>query len=173
MVVDLGLLACLRQSRPDLEIILSNLAHVTNSGSVEFFREIGARRIVLPRHLSLAEIGELLNRHPHVDFEVFIKNQDCFFAQGRCYFTHDVVNSEVPYRCGLVVPTLASRELCSGELEALGEHRRSLFNNCGVCAVQQLERVGVKMVKLVGRNLTLEDRLRDVAFIRRAIAATW
>jgi putative protease len=171
VVVDLTLLDRIRQSHPELQIILGSVAHVTNSAAVEFFVSRGVSRIVLPRHLTIGEISDLITNHPDVDFEVFIKNQDCFFAQGRCYHTHSVINSEVPYRCDLARPETSIRPLSTAELDALNTHYANFFSSCGVCAIQELHQIGVSTVKLVGRDLPIEDRRRDFLFIQRAIDA--
>jgi U32 family peptidase len=170
IVADLVLLANIRRRQPRLRVILGTVAQVENSGAVEFFRRRGVRQVVLPRHLTFDEIREMVSAHPGLDFEVFIKNQDCFFSQGVCYYTHDRIDP-VPYKCNSVRTYYSSRELTDREREGLTLHGDTLLRSCGVCAIQALSEAGVAAVKLVGRELPLETKLRDFVFIRRAIEA--
>ena len=169
VLADLTLLDQIRKTLPRLRLILGTVANVQNAGAVEFFRQRGVSQFVLPRHLTIGEIERIVSGHPDLEFEVFIKNQDCFFSQGLCYYTHDKIDPAVPYKCNSVRRVVPSRAFSPAEEEALSTHQATLLRSCGVCAIQAFRDAGVSAVKLVGREIPLESKLQDFVFIRRAI----
>lgn len=66
----------------NLEIHLSTQQSVINSRTILFWKEMGVKRIVLGRELSVKEIKNL-NRHG-LDIEVFIHGGMCMSYSGRC-----------------------------------------------------------------------------------------
>ncbi|MBI2893813.1 MAG: U32 family peptidase [Deltaproteobacteria bacterium] len=171
VLADLTLIARIRREHPRLRIVLSTVAHAQNGRSVGFFRRLGVDQVVLPRHLTIDEIEGIVAANPEVEFEAFVKNQDCHFSQGLCSYTHDVVDPALPYQCGSVRGYLPSRPLSAAEQRALETLGVVVMRSCGVCAIADLHRAGVRMVKLVGRELPLEQKIRDLGFIRSAIDA--
>lgn len=90
IVADLGLLLSLRQKKIDLDIHLSTGGTTFNSQTAEFYKELGVSRIVLPRHLQIQEIKQIVRRCPSLKFEVFILNSGCKNIDGFCTFQHGV-----------------------------------------------------------------------------------
>ena len=66
ILADLGLLGELRERHPALEYHASTLAHLSNAGSVRFYAEQGVSRVILPRHLSVAEMAAVVQAVPQV-----------------------------------------------------------------------------------------------------------
>lgn len=92
LVSDPGIFARVRKVAPDLEIHISTQASVTNSGACNFWYEQGARRIVLARELSLADIKQIRKNTPEdLELEAFVHGAMCVSYSGRCilsnYFT--------------------------------------------------------------------------------------
>ncbi len=100
IVGDLGLLLFLRKMRINSAIHISNTATTFNSEAVEFYKEFGARRIILPRDLMLDEIAELVALKEDIEFEVFIMNSGCKNIDGFCTFQHGVNEILHPYAWG-------------------------------------------------------------------------
>lgn len=84
IVSDPGIIDFVRK-RSDLDIHLSTQANTTNKYAAAFWRDCGAKRIVLARENSLkdvAEIAEYLNGS--AELEVFIHGAMCISYSGRC-----------------------------------------------------------------------------------------
>lgn len=96
IVADLGLLLTLKKKAIDLEIHISTGGTTFNSETAEFYEELGASRIVLPRHLAIQEMRELVRSCPSIKFEAFILNSGCKNIDGFCTFQHGV--NEVLHR---------------------------------------------------------------------------
>ncbi|MDR1778494.1 MAG: U32 family peptidase [Clostridiales Family XIII bacterium] len=70
-------------------IHISTQASVTNADAALFWYEQGARRIILARELSLAEIREIRERVPaDLELEAFIHGAVCMAYSGRCVLSN-------------------------------------------------------------------------------------
>ena len=83
IVQDLGVVAALREKCPGLEIHASTQMSVTGPESVRFLKEMGVKRVVPARELSLEEIRTIKREEP-VDIECFIHGAMCYSYSGRC-----------------------------------------------------------------------------------------
>jgi putative protease len=76
----------LRAKKSGLRAHISTQANVTNHETAEFYRRLGAERIVLSRELSLEEIKEI-EKHTEVEIEAFIHGAMCMAVSGRCHLS--------------------------------------------------------------------------------------
>ncbi|ANF25230.1 tRNA 5-hydroxyuridine modification protein YegQ [Stutzerimonas stutzeri] len=81
---DPGLIMLVRQHFPEMTIHLSVQANAVNWASVEFWRKQGLTRAILSRELSLEEIGEIREKVPGMELEVFVHGALCMAYSGRC-----------------------------------------------------------------------------------------
>ena len=77
----------------NLEIHVSTQQSVLNSKAVNFYEEFGAKRIVLARELSIAEIKEIRN-NSNIELEVFIHGGMCASYSGRCMLSNHMTNRD-------------------------------------------------------------------------------
>jgi len=90
IIVDLGLLNELRKRGNPCAIHIGTGGTSFNSQTISFYREQGADRIIIPRHVfpkDLARIGEKISLQ---NLEVFIMNAGCKNIDGMCTFHHGV-----------------------------------------------------------------------------------
>ncbi|MBD7976732.1 tRNA 5-hydroxyuridine modification protein YegQ [Serpens gallinarum] len=81
---DPGLIMLVREHFPQMNVHLSVQANAVNWASVEFWRQQGLTRAILSRELSLEEIGEIRERVPGMELEVFVHGALCMAYSGRC-----------------------------------------------------------------------------------------
>ena len=90
LVADLGVFMLCRKLIPDMELHISTQANNTNWATVNAWKELGAKRVVLAREMSLDEIREIRAKCD-VDLEMFMHGAMCISYSGRCllsnYFT--------------------------------------------------------------------------------------
>jgi len=91
IVSDLGLLLWIRENYPQIRIHLSTTASVFNREAIGLFADLGVKRVILPRHLSLKEISRIAAGSP-VELEVFIFGQRCINDDGQCTWEHGIDN---------------------------------------------------------------------------------
>ena len=95
IIGDVGLLVALKNAKLGVTIHISNTGAAFNTEAVRFFKQLGARRVILPRQLTLDEIAQLVGASGDIEFEVFIMNSGCKNIDGFCTFHHGV--SEILY----------------------------------------------------------------------------
>ena len=89
IVSDLGVLSLVRKYVPSMEIHISTQAGVVNYETARCFYEMGAKRVVLARELSLLEIAEIRERTPaELELEAFVHGAMCMSVSGRCLISN-------------------------------------------------------------------------------------
>ncbi len=78
---DFGMICLVREMFPNLEIHASTQANVLTKEAVELFYNIGVKRVVLPREMSLEEIEKI---DIPIEKEVFIHGALCMSYSGCC-----------------------------------------------------------------------------------------
>ena len=71
-----------------LEAVASSICGIYNSEIAEFYRDLGATRLILPRELSLDDIAEIKSAVPDVEYEVFLMRNGCLFSDSYCLGLH-------------------------------------------------------------------------------------
>lgn len=85
IVSDLGALAQIREALPDMELHLSTQANCMNYRSALVYYDLGVRRIVLARELSISQIAEIRGNTPEdLELEAFVHGAMCMAYSGRC-----------------------------------------------------------------------------------------
>lgn len=92
IVADIGVLTLVKQVAPDMEIHISTQASAVSAAACIAWHSLGAKRVVLARELTLAEIKNIReNIPPELELEAFIHGSMCIAYSGRClmsdYFT--------------------------------------------------------------------------------------
>ena len=92
MVADIGLFSSFEEKGCHIpKIHVSTLGTTFNSQALRFYQELGAQRVILPRHLALEEIGMIARTPSPVEVEVFILNEQCRYVDGLCNFQHGLL----------------------------------------------------------------------------------
>lgn len=92
IMADPGLIMLVRERWPDLPVHLSVQANTMNYATVKFWQQLGIKRVILSRELSLDEVEEIRQQCPEMELEVFVHGALCIAYSGRCllsgYFNH-------------------------------------------------------------------------------------
>lgn len=156
---DVGIIYHIRKYAPNLDVHVSTQANVTNSASANFFADMGVKRIVLARELSLGEIKEIRkNLDKSVELEAFVHGAMCISYSGRCllsnYFTGRDSNHGECVQCCRWKYTVkeTSRE---DENEVQEDERGTyIFNSKDMNLINylnELKEAGVDSLKIEGR----------------------
>lgn len=70
-----------------LEAHISVQENVTNSYTLKTLKKLGAKRAILSRELSLAEVTEITEKSP-IETEIFIHGAICMAISGRCFLSY-------------------------------------------------------------------------------------
>lgn len=95
IVSDIGLFSLVKQYAPEMELHVSTQAGIVNYQTANAFYEMGAKRVVLARELSLEEIREIRQRTPkELELEVFVHGAMCMSFSGRCLLSNYLANRD-------------------------------------------------------------------------------
>lgn len=94
LVSDFGVLRLLKKYMPDVEIHVSTQTNILNYECVKFWQDMGAKRVVLARELSIPEIAEIKKQVPDMEIECFIHGSQCVSFSGRCLLSDYFSNGE-------------------------------------------------------------------------------
>jgi putative protease len=83
---DLGLLKLLKETYPDLELHGSTQMTIHNKGGVDFVAALGAKRVIVSRELTTAEVKDIVD-HSNTEIEVFVHGALCYSYSGKCLFS--------------------------------------------------------------------------------------
>lgn len=88
IVSDGGILNIVKKIAPNLEIHISTQANSVSLESSNFWKENGAKRIILARELSKEKIEYIMKNKPKdLEMEMFVHGAICFAYSGRCYLS--------------------------------------------------------------------------------------
>ena len=95
IATDIGLLSLIKKYTPDMEIHISTQAGIVNFVTANEFYNMGAKRVVLARELSLDEIAEIRAKTPkELDIEAFVHGAMCVSFSGRCLLSAYMVDRD-------------------------------------------------------------------------------
>lgn len=83
IIQDLGLFRIMKELLPDFEIHGSTQMSINNYLGADFLNELGFKRVVLSRELSINEIREI-NEKTDIELEIFIHGALCVSYSGQC-----------------------------------------------------------------------------------------
>ena len=89
IVTDIGVMQAAMRIVPDIDIHISTQAGITNYASATAMYEMGAKRVVLARELSLDEIAGIRAKCPkELEIECFVHGAMCVSFSGRCLLSN-------------------------------------------------------------------------------------
>ncbi|WP_345985946.1 peptidase U32 family protein [Sulfurimonas sp. HSL-1656] len=92
-----GVLQLAHKLAPQIPLHLSTQANVMNVLDAKVYYEMGARRIIAAREISLRDLKQIKTELPDLELEVFVHGSMCFAYSGRCLIS-TVQSGRVPNR---------------------------------------------------------------------------
>lgn len=91
IAADPGVIRMVRRHLPDIPVHVSTQANTSNSESIRFWQDYGAKRVNVARELRSQELMEMLamgrKEMPDMELEVFVHGAMCMAVSGRCYMS--------------------------------------------------------------------------------------
>lgn len=160
IVADIGLLALVKKYAPDMEIHISTQTGIVNYVTARELYDMGAKRIVLARELSLDEIAEIRAKtNPHMEIETFVHGAMCVSFSGRCLLSQYLVNRDAnrgecaqPCRWGYhLVEEKRPNEFFPIFEDEKGTYILNAKDMCMIEHIDKLAQAGVDSLKIEGR----------------------
>ena len=155
IVQDLGLAKILINSFPDLSIHGSTQMSVHNLQGVLELQNLGFKRVVLSRELSIEEI-EYIAQNSNIEIECFVHGALCISYSGQCLFS-SMIGGRSGNRGKCAQGCRLPYELIENNSKVLD--KGYLLSPRDLCALDYLPRLincGVKSLKIEGRMKTPE-----------------
>lgn len=163
IISDPGVFAIARRVLPGMEIHISTQANNTNYGTYQFWYDLGARRVVTARELSLKEIKEIREHIPEdMEIESFIHGAMCISYSGRCLLSNffvgrDANQGSCTHPCRWKYSVV--EETRPGEYMPVYENERGtyIFNSKDLCMIEHIPEMmdaGIDSFKIEGRMKT-------------------
>ena len=163
IIADPGIFMKARRICPEIDIHVSTQANNTNYETYNFWHDLGAKRVVAARELSLREIKEITSRIPEdLEMECFIHGAMCISYSGRCllsnYFTgRDANKGACTHPCRWKYSVVEEKR--PGEYLPVYENERGtyIFNSKDLCMIEHIPEMvdaGIDSCKIEGRMKT-------------------
>lgn len=79
-----GVVKIAHKIAPDIPIHLSTQANVMNAMDAEVYYDLGVKRIIVAREISLKDCVAIKSHLPELELEIFVHGSMCFAYSGRC-----------------------------------------------------------------------------------------
>ncbi len=159
---------CIEHKMP---FAVSTQASISNSASANFYKSLGAKRIVLARECSLKEIKQI-RANTDLEIEVFVHGAMCIAVSGRCFMSHHLFGKSAN-RGECIQPCRREYEVYDKEIDKsmiIGEdYVLSPKDLCTVEFIDKLIEVGIDSLKIEGRKRSPEYVAKVVSVYREAI----
>ena len=163
IIADPAIFMLAKEICPDIERHVSTQANNTNYGTYKFWYDLGAKRVVSARELSLEEIKEISANIPDdLEIETFIHGAMCISYSGRCllsnYFTgRDANQGACTHPCRWKYAVVEEQR--PGEYLPVYENERGtyIFNSKDLCMIEHIPDLlssGIDSFKIEGRMKT-------------------
>ena len=95
IIADIGVLMLAKEIIPEKEIHISTQANAVSAAACRAWYELGAKRVVLARELTLEEIKAIKANLPEgLEIECFIHGSMCISYSGRCLLSNHILNRD-------------------------------------------------------------------------------
>ena len=163
IISDPGMFTICREVWPEAEIHISTQANNTNYETYRFWWNLGAKRVVSARELSLAELSQIRAKIPEeMEIESFVHGAMCISYSGRCLLSNfltgrDANRGACTHPCRWKYALM--EETRPGEYFPVEENERGtfIFNSGDLCMIEhipELVRAGIDSFKIEGRMKT-------------------
>lgn len=160
---DLGTIGLVKKYAPNCELHISVQSGIVNSHTANAFYEMGAKRVVLARELSLKEVEQIRNETPKdLEIECFAHGAMCVSFSARCllssYMTgRDANRGDCAQPCRWSYSLMEEKR--PGQYFDITETNKGTYilNANDMCMAHHLDKmatVGVDSIKIEGRAKT-------------------
>ena len=160
IITDIGVMNLARKYAPDVEIHISTQAGITNYAAARAFYEMGAKRIVTAREISLEEIAEIRAKTPkELEIECFVHGAMCVSFSGRCLLSNymtgrDSNRGDCAQPCRWHYSLLEEKrpgEYFPVEQDESGTYIMNSRDMCLIEHIPELAKAGIDSFKIEGR----------------------
>jgi putative protease len=176
IVADMGVFQIVKENS-NIPINISTQASNTNWASVKMWKELGAKRVILAREVSISEIREIRDKVPDIELEAFAHGAMCMSISGRCLLSNYMTGRDAN-RGACAQPCRWKYNLVEekrpGQYFPIGEDERGTYimNSKDLCTIEFLDQMidaGLDSLKIEGRMKGIYYAATTTKIYRQAI----
>lgn len=169
IVADLGVFQIV-QENSSLPISISTQASNTNWRSVKLWKEMGARRVVLAREISLENIAEIRAKVPDIEIEVFVHGAMCMAVSGRCILSNNMTGRDANRGdCAQSCRWNYSVDEENMEGDEIADRNSDgysfIFNSKDLCTIKIID----KLLDIGVDSLKIEGRMKGIYYVANVV----
>lgn len=89
IIADVGVMRCAQKYAPEIDIHMSTQTGIVNYETARVLHDMGAKRVIMAREVSLDEIAEIRAKTPSsLEIECFVHGAMCMSFSGRCMLSN-------------------------------------------------------------------------------------
>ena len=160
IIQDIGLL---EMDLPPISLHASTQANNFTAAKIKFLQEVGFKRAVLARELSLGQINEIAD-HTSIELEAFVHGSLCVSLSGQCFMSHAVG--------GRSANRGACAQPCRKKYTLTDAENRIIVQDKHLLSLKDLDRSGsIGELAAAGvRSFKIEGRLKDIDYVKNITA---
>ena len=160
IVADLGVLDACKHFAPDIDVHMSTQTGITNWAAARAAYNMGAKRVVLAREMTLQDIATLRDKTPpELEIEAFVHGAMCMSVSGRCLLSNymagrDANRGQCAQPCRYQYALMEEKR--PGEYFPVFEDEKGTYimNSRDMCMIGHLDDImdaGIDCIKIEGR----------------------
>lgn len=152
-------MAILEMDIPPISIFASTQTHNDTVDKVKFLENLGFKRVILARELTLSEVKDIRN-HTNIELEFFVHGALCVSYSGQCYFSQAIT--------GRSANRGACAQPCRSSYDLVDPSGKVLIKNKHLLSLKDLN-LSNQLADLIDSGITsfkIEGRLKDISYVK-------
>lgn len=167
IVQDIGLISLLKRAFPTFPLHASTQLNVHNVEQAAQLKKMGVSRVVVARECSIEDVREIINK-TRLEVEVFVHGALCVSQSGQCLMS-SFIGKRSGNRGRCAQPCRMKGKIVSLDSETEAKYFLSTKELCAIEYLQELEKIGVKSLKIEGRMKGIEYLYTTVSYYRKKL----
>lgn len=198
IIADIALILYLKEKNINCAIHLSGECAELNRLSIDFLNQLNISRYIFHRKNTTEDMESCISNNTvkNLEYEAFILNERCHYTGAFCSSLHcdEMIHlchmpyylskisdeaknfKEVDRRLEIYYKEIEQKDEFCMENQYDMENEDSIENSyllgstgCGLCSLKRLKEAGVTHLKVVGRGNSINNMVKDVQNLRKAI----
>ncbi len=165
IVSDGGVVDCVREAAPDVEIHISTQANIVSLHDCNFWYKNGAKRVILGRELNKEQLKNITKNKPKdLSIEIFVHGALCFGYSGRCFLSEFLAGrngnlGDCAQSCRWAYNLYVEETNNPGNLMPVETDEKGIyiFSSKDLCLIKEIPEIiemGIDSLKIEGRLKT-------------------
>lgn len=165
LVSDMGVFQCVREFS-NMDIIVATHSSNTNWRSVEMWKKLGAKKVVLDRDLSIEGIAEIRNKVQDIELEIFMHGAILLAISGRKILNNYMQEHKIDKNSKNENYSLVEEKRPNEHMPIYEDkYGTYIYGARDLCAIESLE----KLLTLGINSIRIDGGMKDVDYLTTAI----